>query len=155
MSACVFCRNEILNNQFYESENFRVIYNLAPILPGHTLIVPKTHYTTFLELSRELREELINLSHKIAKNLMNIFKSSGFDFTLQDGECAGQTVLHLHLHLIPRSVGDLAYPGEWYPKMKGSFPFVHTDMCERTQLNTKEMNEIVIYLREVFKDLSD
>ncbi len=150
MGGCVFCNEEIERNQFYESENFRVIYNIAPILPGHTLIIPKTHYSSFLELSRELREELINLSHKVAEILLKIFKCGGFDLTLQDGEVAGQTVLHLHLHLIPRKEGDLDSPGEWYPEMRASFPFQEHDSSDRNLLERGEMEMIVSHLRRVF-----
>lgn len=153
MGKCVFCDKIIENNQFYESNNFRVIYNIAPILPGHSLIIPKNHYTSFLELNSDERQELIDLAHNVTLKLKNIFSATGFDLTIQDGESAGQTVFHLHLHIIPRKSNDLDYPGDWFVKMINSFPFQNNEFnYKRLLLEQESLKFIVSKLRKYFME---
>ncbi|MCX5774287.1 MAG: HIT family protein [Fusobacteria bacterium] len=156
MKKCVFCSEEILNNQFYESENFRVIYNIAPILPGHSLIVPKHHYISFLELNSELRHELIDLAQICVEEFKSLFNAEGFDLTIQDGECAGQTVMHLHLHMIPRKTLDLPRPGDWYPKMRENFPYHEgVENFSRELIEEESMVAIIKSLRKHFSEVNN
>lgn len=115
---CPFCEQGIGWQAFLSSENFLVIYNRSPILPGHSLIIPKAHYISLLDLPRSVASEMMGLSVHAARWLMQVFHAAGFDWTIQDGEAAGQTVGHLHLHLIPRKANDLPDPGDWYKAME-------------------------------------
>jgi bis(5'-adenosyl)-triphosphatase len=151
-SDCPFCEDNVKLSIFAESTNFRAIYNIAPILPGHSLIVPKDHVRRMNELSDEEISEMIIFSRKIANKLTEIFQCSGFNWTIQDGKSAGQTVSHLHLHLIPRHSNDLKNPGDWYPMLKGSELGI-IDSKSRDRLKKEEMKMIVDKLRFEFKSV--
>src|SRR5215213_6677538 len=80
---------------FAESENFIAIYNVAPILPGHSLIAPKRYVVSLVELTEDELAEMMIFSRKVVKILMQVFDAEGFNWTIQDSEVAGQTVAHL------------------------------------------------------------
>jgi len=81
-----------------------------PISPGHTLVIPKRHVGSFFELNPEEAADLIALLRS-AKNVLQVeFKPDGYNIGINDGAAAGQTVPHLHIHLIPRYIGDSADP---------------------------------------------
>ena len=145
--TCPFCSPDIMDAKFSESENFLAIYNLAPILPGHSLIIPRWHVESLMELDDKELQELMMFSRDTTKTLLELFKSSGFDWTLQEGEDAGQSVPHLHLHLIPRKSNDLSQPGNWYPLLRGSESEV-IDSATRPRLTPEEMKVIVSRIRE-------
>ena len=96
------CENLKSNKFFAESDKFVAIYNQAPILPGHSLVIPKWHLTNFMELSQYERYELIDFCTLVIEGLQLAFSVSSFNLTIQEGFEAGQTVDHLHIHLIPR-----------------------------------------------------
>ena len=81
-----------------------------PITPGHTLIIPKRHIGSFFELETDERQDLLNLLVAAKKILQEEFKPNGYNIGINDGQAAGQTVPHLHIHLIPRYKGDLPDP---------------------------------------------
>jgi bis(5'-adenosyl)-triphosphatase len=140
------------DSMFAESENFIAIYNLAPILPGHSLIVPKRYVVSLMELTEKELCEMMAFSRRVVQVLLEIFKADGFNWTIQDGEEAGQTVPHLHLHLIPRKEGDLPHPGDWYPKLKKSETEL-IDSAERPQLNSEELKRIAGHIKKYMGDL--
>ncbi len=146
---CIFCTNKIHQHSFLESKNFIAIYNIAPILPGHSLIIPKVHSTSFMELSNELLSELSVFSKKATSLLQKAFNTKDFNWTIQDGESAGQTLMHLHLHIIPRKHKDLPNPGDWYPKLKKEFYSENIDSELRIKLNDKEHKQIIDHLRKL------
>ncbi len=140
MTDCPFCAGSIADTSFLESPRFRAIVNVAPILPGHSLIVPKWHVESLLALSDDEIAEMVSLSRDAVELLMRAYGSDGFDWTIQESEAAGQSVAHLHLHLIPRTHGDLPEPGDWYPRL--------IDDRERVRLSDDEMRRIARRLRE-------
>jgi diadenosine tetraphosphate (Ap4A) HIT family hydrolase len=81
-----------------------------PISPGHTLIIPKRHIGSFFEISPDEREDLMSLVSTAKAELAAEFKPDGFNIGINDGQVAGQTVPHLHIHLIPRYKGDMGDP---------------------------------------------
>lgn len=81
-----------------------------PISPGHTLIIPKRHIATLFETTAEEREALFDLLAEMRKSLMMDQKPDGFNIGINEGADAGQTVMHLHIHLIPRYTGDIPDP---------------------------------------------
>ncbi len=148
MSAtCPFCSVNILKSAFAESENFLGIYNIAPILPGHSLIIPKKHISNFLSVNDGLMLEFIQLSRLVVKTLTTAFKASSFDWTLQEGVEAGQTIEHMHIHIIPRYTNDIPNPGDWYPLLKKHEPEI-LDSLSRPKLTNEEMEQIVNKLRK-------
>ena len=109
MENCIFCKianGEIPAATLYEDENFRVILDLGPASKGHALILPKSHAANIYELSDEMAAKAMILAKKMATAMTAALKCDGFNIVQNNGECAGQTVFHFHMHLIPRSKGD-------------------------------------------------
>lgn len=145
--GCLFCQNEIVDNSFCATENFVAFYNIAPVLPGHSLVIPRTHYHSLLELPDDKLGEMMIFARKVTKVLTSVFKSTGFDWTIQDGETAGQTVPHLHLHIIPRKANDIPEGEEWYSKIPRNEIQI-LDSQSRERLNEIEYETITKMLKE-------
>lgn len=113
-SNCIFCKianGEIPSSTIYEDEDFRVFLDLGPAAKGHALIVPKEHYANLYELDEELCSRVFVLAKKLVCHMTEVLKCDGFNLVQNNGEAAGQTVHHFHLHLIPRYEGDTASVG--------------------------------------------
>lgn len=87
-----------------------VVRDGFPISAGHTLIIPKRHVGSFFELEAVERSELLELLDRAKVVLDREFKPQGYNIGINDGPAAGQTVPHLHIHLIPRYQGDRPDP---------------------------------------------
>lgn len=106
---CIFCKiaaGEIPSKTLYEDDNFRVILDLNPATRGHGLILPKNHYANLYELPEETAGEVMKLAKKMAQIMTDKLKCDGFNLVQNNGEQAGQTVFHFHMHLIPRYKDD-------------------------------------------------
>ncbi len=115
--TCIFCRiaaGEILSKTLYEDDEFRVILDLEPATKGHALILPKNHYRNLFELPKEQAEKAIVLAKKMALRMQEKLHCDGLNLVQNNGETAGQTVFHFHIHLIPRYEGDGQVIG-WKP----------------------------------------
>lgn len=102
---CIFCKiasGEIPSTTLYEDGDFRVIFDLAPASPGHLLILPKEHFADLLELDEAVAAKLLPLSARIARAMKEALSCPGFHLVQNNGEAAGQTVRHFHMHIIPR-----------------------------------------------------
>ncbi len=136
MTECPFCATGISDLGFMESDRFRVIVNAAPVLPGHSLVIPKRHVESLLALDDGEVTEMVKLSRRAVTLLTRTHHADGFDWTIQESEAAGQSVPHLHLHLIPRTKGDLPDPGDWYPRLiefRDRPRLTHTEMAREAQ----------------------
>ena len=154
-NKCPFCEPEIIESAFLESENFLAIYNLSPILPGHSLIIPKRHILSFLDLSEKGLTEFISLGQRTAYILSSYFRSKSFNLSIQDGFWAGQTVLHLHMHLIPRAQGDLKNPGDWYPELEKKFYNAEIDSTQRPKLSKTDLLNDVEGIKKFVSNLTN
>ena len=106
---CIFCKiiaGEIPSHTLYEDEQFRVILDVSPATRGHALILPKQHYANLYELPEDMAADAMRLAKKMMKNMTEILKCDGFNIVQNNGEAAGQTVFHFHMHLIPRYKDD-------------------------------------------------
>lgn len=106
---CIFCKianGEIPSKTLYEDESYRVILDLGPATKGHALILPKDHYANLFKLPEESAVGVMKLAKKLGAQMKENLKADGFNLVQNNGECAGQTVFHFHLHLIPRYEGD-------------------------------------------------
>ena len=105
MDNCIFCKianGEIPSATLYEDEEFRVILDLGPASRGHALILPKTHAADIYELPDETAGKAMILAKHMAEKMKDALKCDGFNIVQNNGEIAGQTVFHFHMHLIPR-----------------------------------------------------
>lgn len=102
---CIFCKlaNAIFDtNTLYEDEDFRVIFDLSPATEGHVLILPKEHYANVFELPEDVAAKVYVVAKKIATALKEVTGCAGVNILQNNGEAAGQTVFHFHMHVIPR-----------------------------------------------------
>ena len=106
---CIFCKlanGEIPTATLYEDDEFRVILDQGPATKGHALILPKSHAANIYELSDEMAAKAMILAKHMAARLREGLNCDGFNIVQNNGEIAGQTVFHFHMHLIPRYEGD-------------------------------------------------
>ena len=106
---CIFCKiaaGEIPSETVYEDEQFRAILDLGPASAGHTLILPKAHFKDVTEISDEYAANVLKVAAKLGKAMKKGLGCEGFNLVQNNGEAAGQTVMHFHMHVIPRHAGD-------------------------------------------------
>lgn len=106
---CIFCKianGEIPSKSIYEDEDFKVILDLGPATKGHALILPKEHAANLFELPEETAAKAMVLAKKLGKQMKENLHADGLNLVQNNGEAAGQTVKHFHLHLIPRYQDD-------------------------------------------------
>lgn len=106
---CIFCkiaRGEIPSATIYETNDFRVFLDVAPANRGHALIVPKEHYDNIFQIDGETAGKLFSLATVVARAIKDETGCDGLNIVQNNGEIAGQTVFHFHMHLIPRFKED-------------------------------------------------
>ena len=109
MNDCIFCkisRGEIPSATVYEDNDFRVIMDISPASEGHMIILPKEHAANVYELSDNIASKIYVLAKKLAVALKEELDCDGVNILQNNEEAAGQTVFHLHMHIIPRYFGD-------------------------------------------------
>jgi diadenosine tetraphosphate (Ap4A) HIT family hydrolase len=104
---CIFCNQEEL---ILENELTWARYDKYPVSPGHLLIITKRHVADFFDTTIEERQSLNNLLEEAKKILEREYSPDGYNIGVNCGEAAGQTIMHLHIHLIPRYQGDIDNP---------------------------------------------
>lgn len=106
---CIFCKlaNGVFpTNSIYEDDKFNVILDMGPATKGHALILPKEHAENLYELPDETAAAAMILAKKLATRMVDKLGADGLNVVQNNGEAAGQTVMHYHLHLIPRYKND-------------------------------------------------
>ncbi|MFA5697592.1 MAG: HIT family protein [Candidatus Izemoplasmatales bacterium] len=108
---CIFCQLFSHKDQYiYENDYVFAIYDNYPVTKGHTLIIPKRHFETIFTASDE-EIMAIGTALKVLKNQLDLqFHPDGYNVGINNGIDAGQSVMHLHVHLIPRYHGDSNHP---------------------------------------------
>ena len=109
MKSCPFCN--LPESRIIDASTLAMVVRDAfPVSPGHTLVIPKRHVGSFFDLTELERQDLLSLLDKAKLVIDQEFKPVGYNIGINDGPAAGQTVPHLHIHLIPRYKGDLPDP---------------------------------------------
>lgn len=109
MDNCIFCKiinGEIPSATIFENNEFKVILDRFPSNEGHVLIIPKSHCANIFEADPDMAGRLFALAVKAAKIMKNSLGFENMNIVQNNGPVAGQTVNHLHVHLIPRYEGD-------------------------------------------------
>ena len=106
---CFFCR--IANGGFpsatiYEDDDFRVFLDVGPATRGHALLVPKEHFANLYELDDEHCAKVLGVARKVGSRMKDKLGCDGLNLVQNNGEAAGQTVFHFHMHMIPRYKDD-------------------------------------------------
>ena len=105
---CIFCKlanGDITTNSIYEDEDFNVILDASPATKGHALILPKQHYANMFEIDDEILAKAAKLAKRVITHEKEVLGCDGYNVLQNNGEVAGQTVLHFHMHLIARYDG--------------------------------------------------
>jgi diadenosine tetraphosphate (Ap4A) HIT family hydrolase len=109
-AACVFCRiiaGQAEASLVYRDDSVTAFMDIHPITPGHLLLVPNFHSPDLAHLPDEYGAQLFVIGRRIAQTMRRSgLRCEGVNFLLADGQAAGQTVFHTHLHIIPRYAGD-------------------------------------------------
>ena len=116
---CLFCkiaRKEISAEVIYEDEDIMALLDISPVNRGHTLVIPKEHYTNILDTPENILSKLIIAVKKISKSVMKAMNADGFNIGINNFESAGQIIMHTHIHIVPRFKDDglKLWPGKEY-----------------------------------------
>jgi len=118
MSHCIFCQiiaGAAPAHKVYEDEHLLAFMDLFPAGPGHTLLIPKVHAENIFELDEAVMARVGAFSQKLATAVKTAFKADGLVVFQLNGEAAGQTVFHYHMHFLPRMAGSV--PGAMHGKV--------------------------------------
>lgn len=110
MEGCVFCDGIEKDRVLFETRKWIAMYDKYPVSKGHVLLIPKEHYETFFDLPEQLTNSIQYWIKHIKTILDDKYHPSGYNIGVNCGKCAGQTVMHCHIHIIPRYDGDVEHP---------------------------------------------
>ncbi|KAI8370537.1 HIT-like domain-containing protein [Radiomyces spectabilis] len=134
---------------FYTSQHCLGLVNLKPIAPGHVLVISKRVATRLHDLSPEEASDMMISAQKIGHAIEKYYNGTSLTMAIQDGPQAGQSVPHVHMHLIPRRQGDWANNDDIYDELDNKKKGVDND--ERKPRSTEEMKEEADRLRALFE----
>ena len=109
MKNCIFCKiiaGEIPSVKVYEDDLIFAFLDIAPINLGHILVIPKEHHTSSVTIPEEVAGRMFHIASRLGLAQRRALDVDGFNLHLADGQCAGQVVMHAHLHVVPRDVED-------------------------------------------------
>lgn len=107
LSDCPFCSED---DAIVKSEHAYARFDKYPVNPGHVLVIPRRHVASFFETSQSERREMLNLVDEMKSFLDRRYSPDGYNIGVNVGETSGQTIMHVHVHLIPRYKGDIPNP---------------------------------------------
>lgn len=149
---CVFCSKT--EKDFYlETHDMAAIYNISPIVPGHSLVIPKRHVESLFDLTDTELISFIRLGRKVASLLTAVFNTNAFNMAIQEKAASGQSVPHLHMHVVPRTIGDLPNPGDWYQALERNSGS-DIDTFERFRLTERQLQDATSRLKSLAKSKS-
>lgn len=122
---CVFCKiinKEIPSSVVYEDDNVLAILDLSQATYGHTLVMPKKHVETFLDLDKDTLNKVFSVTQDLAIKIKSKLNASGVNIVNNSYPSAGQSVMHMHVHIVPRYEND-------------DFKIVNVDHSSNTKLN--------------------
>lgn len=108
---CLFCNKEDIENKIIIENDFCYArWDNFPVSKGHAEIVPKKHIESFFDLKNNELIEIFSLTSKVKDLIQEKYNPDGYNIGINEGEAAGRTIHHLHIHLIPRYKGDVENP---------------------------------------------
>lgn len=131
---CIFCKiikREIPSKIVFENDLNLAFLDISPISKGHTIIIPKNHYSTLEDISDHELTETFKVVKKISKRIHQSLQIDGYNILQNNFTAAGQVINHFHVHIIPRSFDD--------DKFRVKIP--------RNQASDEELNEILVKLK--------
>jgi histidine triad (HIT) family protein len=140
--SCIFCkivRKEISTNFITENDQALAFLDAYPLAVGHTLIIPKTHYSKINEMNKACSVGMFDLLWKITEPLERSLNVNSSTIAIHNGREAGQEIPHVHIHVIPRTYGD------------GGGPIHSLFKKNRPHLDSNTMRQIVDKIKENMK----
>ena len=131
---CIFCKiaaGEIPSEKIAENEHAFAFLDIRPLARGHTMVIPKQHAERFAEMSPSAAHGVMALAQQVARQLASGLGAQGTTIAVNDGKAAGQEVMHVHVHLVPRTADDGIGP------IHGMFKHVTLREGELTQIAKK------------------
>ena len=108
-TTCVFC--DIEPEQIITGSELSVaIHDRYPVSRGHMLIMPRRHVASLFELTESEYMDILSMMHRVKALHIADYQPDGWNIGVNEGESAGQTIMHLHIHMIPRYQGDMEDP---------------------------------------------
>lgn len=135
MSDCIFCKiinQEIPSTPIYESEAVYAFLDIQPVHPGHVLVVPKSHAPMLVDLSEDYLQQTILAVQKVARAMKESLGLEGFNIIQNNGAVAGQSVHHVHFHIIPRYADDGLTP---WPHQEYASPEAAAAIAQKIKTN--------------------
>lgn len=112
--TCPFCNIQSQEDQvLYRNDKVTALLSKSQVKKGHTLIIPNDHVTSLKELDEDTCVEMFNLLSNVVDSLEKELDIDGYNVAINQGSSAGQTVRHLHIHILPREEGDIEEPEKW------------------------------------------
>ncbi|MDB2613731.1 HIT family protein [Chlamydiales bacterium] len=108
--TCLFCEKAKESTHLKDFENSYAIFDEFPVSPGHVLLISKEHIPDWFSAAETIQQEFTKATNELKKTLDQKFHPQAYNIGLNCGRAAGQTLMHLHLHLIPRYEGDMENP---------------------------------------------
>lgn len=110
----VFCSAKTLKKAYYTTKYTMVVYDIRPVFPGHSLIIPRRHVTDLTQLTEKEIADILKVSKKVIPVLLKLYKAdaSSYSLTVQIGKYSGMSIEHVHIHVMPRKKNDILNRGE-------------------------------------------
>lgn len=108
--SCIFCEKKPSFEVIYDSGDVYAIFDEFAVSRGHVLIIPKVHQENWFDLSLSIQTSMIKALSVVKEQIDQDYRPDGYNIGINCGKSAGQTVMHVHLHLIPRYNGDVPDP---------------------------------------------
>ncbi|MEQ2525614.1 HIT family protein [Bacillaceae bacterium CLA-AA-H227] len=138
MSDCIFCKivkGEIPSAKVFENEHVVAFLDISQVTKGHTLVIPKIHKENVYELTPDIAKNLFEVVPKIANALKATYNPVGLNLLNNNGEEAGQSVFHYHMHLLPRYGEGDGFGAVWKSHQSEYTPEDYQNMASEIQAN--------------------
>lgn len=109
MDECIFCKilkGEIPSSKVYENDKVYAFLDIGPVNKGHSLVIPKEHHVNVDDIPEELFKDMAAAVKKVSIAVKKAVGADGISLGMSNGEYAGQVVMHAHIHIMPRFMGD-------------------------------------------------
>lgn len=137
---CVFCKiagGLISADVVYQDDKIMAFLDVAPINPGHLLVIPKHHYISSASFPEEIAGKIFYIGSRLGIACRRVLDADGYNLHLSDGACAGQEIEHTHLHVVPRFIDD-GFFWNWRKLQKDDKAFSELAIKIKNRLKTTE-----------------
>ena len=136
-SKCIFCRiilGNLPSNIIAQDEKAIAFLDAFPLAKGHTLVIPKLHFSKIQNMSEDYESALFRLMHRLVDPIEKAAHVNASTIAIHNGKEAGQEIDHVHIHIVPRTVHDGAGP-------------IHSMFVKRPYISSADLNQIAFAIR--------